>query len=85
MLAQSVNLVRKASTGRAEKSEVTHGTRRQDDFFRGREGVLDASSIDKDAGGALAVVKKNFLHLRRLIELDISRLTQSLTQEGRLG
>ena len=64
---------------------MTYGPRGQDDFFRGRDGILDTGSVDKDAGGLLAVFEQNFLHLRRLVEVEVGRLTQGLAQERRLG
>lgn len=72
-------------TDQAGKFGVTYGTRRQDDIFPGRYGILGAGSTENDAGGGLAVIKNNSLHLRRLIELKVSRLAQSSAQEGRLG
>ncbi len=81
MLAQSIRLAWIADRGRTEESGVTYGTCGQDHFFRSRDGILDTSGIDKDTSGSLAAIQNDLLHLRRLIEIEIGRLTQGLAQE----
>ena len=85
MLVQSISQACKADGGQTEEIGVTYGTCRQDDFLSGRDCILDAASVNKDARGIFAVLKKNFLHQRRLIEVEVRRLTQGIAQEGCLG
>ncbi len=85
IFCQSKMNFRKADKRRMKERAVTYGTCGQDDFSRGRDGILDPTCIDKDAGSGLGVIQENLLHQRRLIKVQVGRLTQGLAQEGSLG